>query len=123
VSGMAGVHHFVTIGELAFIAAMSGVRCDVPPYIMAEGYPAEPRNVNVVGLRRDRMSEEEIRATRDAFRALYRDRGGKTLGEVVEGLRASELAAHMPVARLCDWANEHVEFGVKGRVQEAGRAN
>lgn len=123
VSGMAGVHHFVTIGELAFVAGMAGVRTDVPPYIMVEGYPSEPRNVNVVGLRRDRMGEDEIRATRDAFRAMYRDRGAKTLSDVVEELRASSLIHFTPVARLCDWACEQIQSGIKGRVQEASRSD
>ena len=52
ISGMSGLHHFVTIGDLSFIGGMSGVRNDVPPYVMADGVPAEVRNLNAVGLRR-----------------------------------------------------------------------
>jgi UDP-N-acetylglucosamine acyltransferase len=103
VSGMAGVHHFATIGELAFVAGMSGVRVDVPPFMMVEGYPAEPRQVNVVGLRRDGWSDEEIRATKDAFRSLYRDRGATTLAEAAEKLKAGPTGEIAPVKRLCDW--------------------
>jgi len=123
VSGMVGVHHFVTIGELAFVGAMSGVRFDVPPYLTVDGQPAEPRSVNLVGLRRDGMDKSDIDALKDAFRVLYHDRNGHTtLSEAVAKLQESvPQDPARPTARLCAWLTEHLEVSVKGRVQEAGR--
>ena len=123
ISGMVGVHHFVSVGELSFVGGMSGVRFDVPPYCTVEGYPAEPRQVNVVGLRRAEWSDEDISATRAAFRALYRDRNGRPLIEALEEVKASDEWAHEPVQRLCEWIGTHLEQGVKGRVQESLRVN
>jgi len=108
VSGMVGVHHFVSIGELSFIGAMSGVRQDVPPFVTADGRPAEPRSINVVGLRRADWPIEEIRATKDAFRALYQNRNGTPMSEVLERVRIGDAGKCRPVVRLCQWMNAHL---------------
>jgi UDP-N-acetylglucosamine acyltransferase len=123
VSGMVGLHHFVSVGELAFVGAMSGVRYDVPPYVTVEGYPAEPRSLNLVGLRRDQWEDVDIQATKDAFRILYRERGVRPLSESIEIVKASEIAARPPVKRLCDWLTSHLNESVKGRALEALRTN
>jgi len=121
VSGMVGLHHFVSIGELGFVGAMSGVRTDVPPYVIVEGQPAEPRAVNVIGLRRDGFDDETIRAIKDAFRILFHDRATPKV-EGLARLRAeTTLAADSPVHRLCDWVERQLEVSVKGRIQEAFR--
>lgn len=121
VSGMTGVHHFVTIGELAFIGGMSGVRVDVPPFLMVNGNPAEPINVNLIGLERDGYSKDQIRALREVYRELYHDRE-EPLATVLVRL-ASEVRAEAgsPVARLLAWQTERLETNLKGRMQESHR--
>ncbi len=52
-SGAVAVHHFATIGSYSFVAGVSAVRHDVPPYMLVEGYPARPRCINAVGLKRN----------------------------------------------------------------------
>lgn len=121
VSGMCGIHHFVTIGELAFIGGMSGVRVDVPPYLMVNGNPAEPINVNVVGLERDGHSKDVIRSMRELYRQLYHERD-EPLSEILARVR-SEYAGNgdTPMDRLIGWIQTHLETNIKGRVQEAHR--
>ncbi len=122
IGAMVGMHHFVTVGELTIISAMCGVRFDVPPYVMAEGNPAEPRNINVIGLRRDGLSEGEVADLREAFRDLYHDRGATPLREAVEEVRDRFLAkTGSPALKLCDWIEAHLENAVKGRMAEAHR--
>ena len=124
IGGMVGIHHFATIGELTIVGSMSGVRFDLPPYMMADGTPAEPKTINIVGCRRDGMSEEDIRLLRDAFKILYYDRekNGTPLKEALVIARAQVAAAPgSPVARLIDWQQEHLETNIKGRMQEAHR--
>lgn len=124
IGGMVGMHHFVTVGELAIVSGMAGVRFDVPPYIMAEGTPAEPRNVNLIGLRRDGWSEGDIADMREAFRDLYHDRGATPLREAVADVRERfQAKAASPVLRLCEWIENHLDNAVKGRMQEANRAS
>jgi UDP-N-acetylglucosamine acyltransferase len=121
ISGMVGVHHFASLGEHSFVGAMSGVRNDIPPYLIADGNPAEPRKVNEVGLRRAGHSEEVVRALREAFRALYHDKS-RPLSEAAAALRERMPAdADHPVHRLVTWVEEHLATSVRGRVLEAAR--
>ena len=71
-SGYAGAHQFCRIGAHAFIANNTAVLQDIPPYVLAAGQPAEPRAVNVEGLKRRGFTDEQMRAIRNAFRVLYR---------------------------------------------------
>jgi len=122
IGGMVGMHHFVTVGELSIVSAMCGVRFDIPPYVMAEGNPAEPRNVNVIGLRRDGIGEAEVADLREAFRDLYHDRGATPLREAVDEVRDRFLSkVGSPTLKLCDWIESHLENAVKGRMAEAHR--
>jgi UDP-N-acetylglucosamine acyltransferase len=122
IGGMCGVHHFASIGELTMVGSMCGVRVDLPPFVIAEGTPAEPRTINVIGLRRDGFSEEDIDLLRKAFIVLYHKRGARTVREVVDEVlvTAPTDPAH-PVQRVCNWLIAHLEHNIKGRVQEAFR--
>ena len=75
-SGAVAVHHFTTLGSYCFVAGVSAVRHDVPPYMLAEGYPARPRCINVVALRRNGFSPEAINSLAEAHRLLYRAKVG-----------------------------------------------
>jgi len=95
-SGYTGVHQFVKIGAHAFTAALTGVSQDIPPYVMATGYPAEPRGINVEGLKRRGFNGEQIRNLRNAYKILYRS--DLPLTEAVA--RLSELATTQPELRI-----------------------
>jgi UDP-N-acetylglucosamine acyltransferase len=86
-SGSAGVHQFATIGSYSFVAGLSAVRNDVPPYMLVEGYPARPRCINAVGLKRNNFSAEVIESLVEAHRLLYRSKVG--LENAWEILRAN----------------------------------
>ena len=121
VSGMVGVHHFVTIGELAFVGGMSGVRRDVPPFVMAEGMPCEARGINLVGLRRAGWEKDIISTTKDVFRRLFRRSDGMPVARVVEELQEEEAAKVEPAKRLIQWVKNSLDSSIKGRALEASR--
>ncbi len=75
-SGGVAVHHFASIGCYSFVSGLSRVLHDVPPYMLVEGFPARPRTVNVVALKRKNFSAEAIKALMEAYRLLYRSRVG-----------------------------------------------
>jgi UDP-N-acetylglucosamine acyltransferase len=75
-SGAVAVHHFATIGGYSFVAGVSAVRHDVPPYMLMEGYPARPRCINAVGLKRNNFPPHVIQALAEAHRLLYRAKVG-----------------------------------------------
>jgi UDP-N-acetylglucosamine acyltransferase len=123
IGGMVGLHHFATIGELALVGSMSGVRFDIPPYMIADGNPAEPRNVNQIGMRRDGIAEDAILAMRDAFRVLFHERKGKPLAELIPQVRSTVANdVENPVNKLCVWLETHLQTSIKGRIEEAHRA-
>jgi UDP-N-acetylglucosamine acyltransferase len=88
-SGASGVHHFVTVGKLAFAGGMSRIIQDVPPFMLVDGNPARVRGVNVVGLRRAGFDESRINALKRAHRIFYRSKLSRT--KAAEALRAQPM--------------------------------
>ena len=76
IGGLTGIHQFVRIGAHCMIGALSGVGQDVPPYVTAvvsrpqRGYSLY--GLNLIGLKRNRFSEETIAALKQAFKILFR---------------------------------------------------
>jgi UDP-N-acetylglucosamine acyltransferase len=73
VGGLAAVHQFCRIGKMAIIGGCSKVVQDVPPFMLADGNPAETRTINKVGLERNGVSEEAIAGLRSAYKVLFRE--------------------------------------------------
>ncbi|MGJ3242955.1 MAG: acyl-ACP--UDP-N-acetylglucosamine O-acyltransferase [Opitutales bacterium] len=73
IAGYAGFHQFCRIGDYAMAGAMSKVTQDIPPYMIAEGNPAEVRLVNRVGLQRHGFSDTDQAVARRMFKTLYRE--------------------------------------------------
>ncbi|NND45335.1 MAG: acyl-ACP--UDP-N-acetylglucosamine O-acyltransferase [Xanthomonadales bacterium] len=71
-SGFAGVHQFVEIGEHAFVSFASHVNQSIPPYVTVSGEKAKAKGVNTEGLKRRGFTSEQIQNVRRAYRALYR---------------------------------------------------
>ena len=71
VEGMVGVQQFVNIGAHAFVAGMSRVRKDVPPYIRVAREPLSYAGVNSIGLRRRGLADEHIREIESIYRILF----------------------------------------------------
>jgi UDP-N-acetylglucosamine acyltransferase len=73
VGGLAAVHQFCRIGKMAIVGGCSKVVQDVPPYMLADGNPAETRTINKVGLERNGVSDEAQVALKQAYRLLFRE--------------------------------------------------
>ena len=69
--GFSGAHQFCKIGAHSFLAMYSGVARDLPPYIVVMGQPAEPRGINLEGLKRRDFSSDQIRNIKTAYKNLY----------------------------------------------------
>ncbi len=74
VGGLAAVHQFCRIGKMSIIGGCSKVVQDVPPFMMADGNPAETRTINKVGMERNGVPEEAQAALRQAFKILFREK-------------------------------------------------
>jgi UDP-N-acetylglucosamine acyltransferase len=84
--GFVGVHQFCRVGAYAMVAAGSIVLQDVPPFVMAAGYPAKPRGTNSEGLRRRGFSAADIGAIKRAYKILYRSQ--LPLGDALQQISA-----------------------------------
>jgi len=72
IGGLTGIHQFCRIGTLAMVGAHSYVNKDIPPYMLAAGYPCRVRGLNSVGLRRTGLGESVRSLLRRAHRIIYR---------------------------------------------------
>jgi UDP-N-acetylglucosamine acyltransferase len=73
VGGLAAIHQFCRIGRMSIIGGCSKVVQDVPPFMLADGNPAETRTVNKVGMERNGVCEAAQSALRQAFKILFRE--------------------------------------------------
>jgi UDP-N-acetylglucosamine acyltransferase len=73
VGGLAAVHQFCRIGRMSIIGGCSKVVQDVPPFMLADGNPAETRTINKIGMERNGVSEESQAALRAAYKILFRE--------------------------------------------------
>ncbi len=73
IGGLAAVHQFCRVGTMSMVGGCSKVVQDVPPYMMADGNPAQTRTINKVGLERRGVSEESQSALKQAFKILFRE--------------------------------------------------
>jgi UDP-N-acetylglucosamine acyltransferase len=91
---------------------------DVPPYMLVEGIPAQPRCINRVALKRHDFSPEDMHALAEAHRLLYRGKVG--LDHAREMLRGSDLLTPA-VNHLLSFV-QHQHEGRNGRGRERRKA-
>ncbi len=72
IGGLTAIHQFCRIGAHAITGGCSKIVQDVPPYMIADGNPAEIRGLNKVGLERHGFGPEVLRELKEAYRVLYR---------------------------------------------------
>jgi UDP-N-acetylglucosamine acyltransferase len=96
IGGMVAIHQFSRIGAHSYIGGFSRIPKDVPPYMLGEGAPEFTlHGPNVIGLRRKGFSNESIRALKEAFRIIFRNR--RPLEEVLQ--EAEEEYGQTPEVR------------------------
>ncbi len=97
IGGLSGVHQFCRIGRHSIIGGCTKIVQDVPPYMIADGNPAEIRGVNQVGLERRGFSAEDVRALREAYRLLYRSNLNvrQACGQIAAEIAASGVRDHL----------------------------
>lgn len=114
--GGVGIHHFVTVGEFAFLGGYARIHHDVPPFVKIDGADSI-RGLNVVGMRRAGFGEQDIEALESAYRRLFS--------------REKPLAVAMAEFDLQNGINQHVkrllefmrqrDLGKHGRYRENAR--
>jgi UDP-N-acetylglucosamine acyltransferase len=97
IGGLVAIHQFCRVGKMAMIGGCSKVVQDVPPYMLADGNPAETRTINKIGLERNGTSDTAQIALRQAYKILFRE--GFTIPNAVARIE-KECPALPEVAHL-----------------------
>jgi len=113
ISGGAGVHQFVRIGELAMVTGNGRVPMDIVPFAMVDP-SGRIAGINRIGLRRAGMSREEVSDIREAYRVLFESPGG--MRQAIE--RLGEQIKTPPGRRLLDFLKADSRRGLAGRSRD-----
>ncbi len=100
IGGLTAVHQFCRIGRFAMTGGCSKIVQDVPPFMIADGNPAEVRGINQVGLERAGYAPERIKPIKEAFRTIYR--GKMNTAQAVEAIleKCGESEEAQTIARF-----------------------
>ena len=108
------VHQFGKIGRLAMVGGGFAAVKDVPPFCMTHPATANTVNgLNVVGMRRAKISAEDWLDIKRAFRIIYRS--GLNVSQAVAGIRQEFTSG--PALEFC----EFIESSKRGICRLAGR--
>jgi UDP-N-acetylglucosamine acyltransferase len=113
IGGMVGIHQFVRIGRLAMLGGYSKVVQDVPPFMLADGRPADILDLNIRGLRRAEVRASSRAALKQAYKLLYRS--NLNVSQALEAIE-EEVEATPEVVHLVEFIKQIGEGGF-------GRAN
>jgi UDP-N-acetylglucosamine acyltransferase len=72
--GLVGIHHYVSIGDFAYLGGAARIHHDVPPFVKVDGSD-KVRAMNTVGLRRAGFTDDDIAALKDAVRKIWFTKG------------------------------------------------
>jgi len=106
--GLTAVHQFCRIGRFAITGGCSKIVQDVPPFMIADGNPAEIRGVNLIGLERKNYPADKIKLIKEAFRLIYRSK--YNTGQALEVVR-KELPPSDEVREIVEFI-ETTERGI-----------
>ena len=99
IGGNSAVQQFTRIGKMAMIGGMTGVSSDVIPYGLSLGNRNFLDGINLVGLRRKKVSNKDIIGLTDAYKEIFKT---KSLNENLSKLNG--------VFKGNSLVNEVVEF-------------
>jgi len=103
VGGLAAVHQFCRVGKMSIIGGCAKVVQDVPPFMIVDGHPGKTRGVNKVGLERNGVPAETIRALTDAYKIVFKS--GLTLSSALDKV-SLELPQSQELTHFVDFCRK-----------------
>lgn len=104
IGGLVGIHQFSRIGKHSITGGCSKITKDIVPFIMADGHPARPHGINVIGLKRRGFAKDVIIALEEAYRIIFRK--NLTLHQAITDLKMSKLSEILEVDELIKFLEE-----------------
>src|SRR6266403_2206158 len=106
--GLTAVHQFCRIGRFVITGGCSKIVQDIPPFMIADGNPAEIRGVNLIGLERKNFTPESVKQIKEAFRLIYRSKYNTR--QAIEAIR-NELRQTEEIMQILEFV-EKSERGI-----------
>ena len=101
VGGSCAIHQFSRIGESAMVGGMTGVLSDVIPFGLSTGNRNNLMGLNLIGLRRSNVSNENIKKIQLAYEIIFKT---PSFRQNIEGLN-SDLKKNEFVKKIINFIN------------------
>src|SRR6056300_1516342 len=96
IGGNSAVQQFTRVGKFAMIGGMCGVVKDVIPYGLVHGNRSILQGLNLIGLRRQNISNKEILILTDAYTEIFKNENlTNNLNNLPNELKKNELVLEM----------------------------
>ena len=116
IGGGSAIHQNCRIGSLAMIGGQARIVQDIPPFMMVDGLTGKIVGLNLIGLRRNGRTSEDMKTLKNAYFTLYR--GNLTWKEILQVFEDNHSTG--PVAELTQFLLSTKRGIVRERA--AGRA-
>ena len=93
IGGLSGVHQFCRIGRLAIVGGCSKVVQDIPPFMMSDGNPTVVCGINSIGLKRNKISYDQIKKIKTIYQILFRKK--RNLSHAINEIQELNLNSEM----------------------------
>ncbi len=101
IGGSCAIHQFSRIGELAMVGGMTGVLSDVIPFGLSLGNRNNLIGLNLIGLRRAQISNENIKIMDQSYKEIFKS---ATFRDNIENLNG-ELKKNEYVKKIINFIN------------------
>ena len=101
IGGSCAVHQFSRIGESSMIGGMTGVLSDVIPFGLSLGNRNSLAGLNLIGLRRAKVSNENIKIIQEAYNTIFNSANFRSN---IENLN-SDIKKNQFVSKIIDFIN------------------
>ena len=101
VGGSCAIHQFSRIGQLAMVGGMTGVLSDVIPFGLSLGNRNNLVGLNLIGLRRAKISKEDIKFLQNFYDLVFADQNFRSNIEKLE----NNIKANKYVKMIIDFLN------------------
>ncbi len=103
IGGNSAVQQFTRIGKCAMVGGMCGVVRDIIPYGIAHGNRSILQGLNLIGLRRKNIPNQDIIILSDAYKEIFKNENlTENLNNLDKGLKKHEL-----VSEIVDFIEKH----------------
>lgn len=121
-SGNAAIHQFCRVGRLAMMGGLTAISKDLPPFMTCFSKTNSASGLNLVGLKRNGVSKEAIRALKNIHRIFFRS-CTPTRNAIEQIENDAELAAFPEVQEFLEFVKTSKRGIVSGRIFEGNEDN